>query len=285
MLRMRTLFSAETERRKPRLPKELRLAYGGDLVFPETSRQRPYVFANFVSTLDGVVSFNMRGQSGGSAISGADRGDRFIMGLLRASADAVLVGASTVAAVSRAGLWTAAFAYPPAKDLYLRYRHDILKKAEHPLVVVVTGSGNVDLSRAIFRARGIHVVIMTTETGKQKLANAGSDRLASTTIHAVKAPDKRIAPAAIVEVLKHQYGVRLLLHEGGPTLFGSFLSAGYVDDFFLTLAPQIAGRPVKNSRPGLVEGTGFTPAMAPWLSLRSVKQAGSHLYLHYRRPA
>lgn len=205
------------------------------------------------------------------------------MGLLRASADAVMVGAATVAAVSRAGLWTAEYAYPPAKSLYMHYRLQVLKKPEHPLVVVITGTGNVDLHRAIFRARKIPVVILTTETGARKLAVAGSGKLPSTKVHVLPARNGRIEPSAILDVLNREYRVGLLLHEGGPTLFGSFLSAGYVDDLFLTLAPQIAGTRGKRQRPGLGEGASFAPASAPWLSLLSVKRAENHLYLHYRR--
>ena len=48
--------------------------------FQESPAERPYVFANFVSTLDGVVSYAIRGQASGSAISGSDPADRFIMG-------------------------------------------------------------------------------------------------------------------------------------------------------------------------------------------------------------
>src|SRR5574340_695218 len=151
---IRTLFSAETEPQQPCLPDELRGLYGGDLRFPEPPIGRPYVFANFVTTLDGVVSFNIAGRSGGVSGSGANEGDRFIMGLLRASADAVMVGAATVGAVSRGGLWTADFIYPPAKELYTRYRAGLPRKPEHPLIVVVTARGSLDLNRAIFRTPG-----------------------------------------------------------------------------------------------------------------------------------
>jgi hypothetical protein len=37
---------------------------------------RPYVFANFVSTLDGAVSLGIPGKSGGGEISGFNRHDR-----------------------------------------------------------------------------------------------------------------------------------------------------------------------------------------------------------------
>jgi hypothetical protein len=87
-----TLIDRRERSRPSVLPKELRIAYGGDLWFPPSGPQRPYVIGNFVSTVDGVVSCEIAGKSGGSDISGFDQSDRFIMGLLRASADAVMVG-------------------------------------------------------------------------------------------------------------------------------------------------------------------------------------------------
>jgi 5-amino-6-(5-phosphoribosylamino)uracil reductase len=41
--------------------------------------------------------------------------------------------------------------------------------------------------------------------------------------------------------LKERYEVRLLLCEGGPTLFGALLREGLVDELFVTLAPKLAG--------------------------------------------
>jgi hypothetical protein len=78
------------------LPEDLRIVYGGDLWFPPSDPQRAYVIGNFVSTVDGVVSYEIAGKSGGGDISGFDESDRFIMGLLRASADAVMVGSRTL---------------------------------------------------------------------------------------------------------------------------------------------------------------------------------------------
>ncbi len=73
----------------------------------------------------------------------------------------------------------------------------------------------------------------------------------------------------------------LLLHEGGPKLFGPFLTAGLVDQLFLTIAPQIGGRSAEDERPGVAAGVRFVPDTAPWLALISAKQQGSHLYLRY----
>ena len=54
--------------------------------------------------------------------------------------------------------------------------------------------------------------------------------------------EERISPSAILTLLRQEAGVELLLHEAGPTLFGEFLAGGFMDELFLTVAPQIAGR-------------------------------------------
>jgi dihydrofolate reductase len=59
--------------------------------------------------------------------------------------------------------------------------------------------------------------------------------------------------------------------EGGPTLFEQFLRHRLVDELFMTLAPQIAGRLPQTTRPGLAEGMEFLPDTAPWFQLLSVK--------------
>src|SRR5512140_2043040 len=145
---IRTLIDLQCASPGPLLPDELRVLYGGDLSFPAFSGERPYVVGNFVSTLDGVISFEIPGQSGGGTISGSDEADRFIMGLLRASVDAVVVASGTVREVSPAHLWIAESIYPKAKDLYAGYRRAALQKAGHPLLVIVSGSGRLDLRRA-----------------------------------------------------------------------------------------------------------------------------------------
>jgi hypothetical protein len=90
-----TLFDRNGALDRIVLADELRILYGGDLRFPAHG-DRPYVIGNFVSTLDGVVSFEIPGKSGGGDISGFNEADRFTMGLLRASADAAIVGARTL---------------------------------------------------------------------------------------------------------------------------------------------------------------------------------------------
>ena len=276
---IRTLIDRRETSGPSVLPEELRIAYGGDLWFPPSGRQRPYVIGNFVSTVDGVVSYEIAGKSGGGDISGFDESDRFIMGLLRASADAVMVGAGTLHQTVPEHLFVAGRVYPGARDLYARYRSEALKKTAPPLQVVVSGSGRVDLTRAVFRTPGIRTLIVTTEAGRDLLAASGAGSLVSTEVRSLTGPV--IAAASVLELLRAEFGVSLLLHEGGPTLFGRFLAEGCVDELFLTMAPQVAGRNTQPLRPGFVAAVEFLPETAPWLDLVSVKQRGNHLYLRY----
>jgi riboflavin biosynthesis pyrimidine reductase len=88
-------------------------------------------------------------------------------------------------------------------------------------------------------------------------------------------------PAAALKILADDFGIRLLLHEGGPVIFGQAIAAGVIDELFLTLAPQIAGRQIAAQRPSIAGQTLFLPDTAPWFALRSVKRAFDHLLLRY----
>jgi hypothetical protein len=85
------------------LPEALTRLYGR-FRLPQ-ARSFPYIFSNFVATLDGVVSLRVRGHANGGDISGFNAHDRMVMGLLRAVADVVIVGSGTLAADSQQ-VWT-----------------------------------------------------------------------------------------------------------------------------------------------------------------------------------
>ena len=274
---IRTLLDRQPVLSAPILPEDLHKLYGGDLQFSATAR--PYVVANFAVTLDGVVSYKIPGKSGGAEITGRNAGDHFIMGLLRASADAVLVGSGTFGDVSPSHLWIPEYIYPEAARLYQTYRGT---RMEHPLNVVVSGSGRLDIMRAIFHTPDVKSLIITTAEGKQRIDGACASAHCSIQTRAV-GDDARIAPAKIVELLYREFGVHLLLHEGGPALFGQFLQGHLIDELFLTLAPQIAGRSSTIDRPTLIRNVAFAPEEAPWLQLLSVKHSGDYLYLRHRK--
>jgi riboflavin biosynthesis pyrimidine reductase len=54
-------------------------------------------------------------------------------------------------------------------------------------------------------------------------------------------------------------GFRRILSEGGPSLFGSMLDAGIVDEVDLSLAPRVVG----GSHPRIVRGGDLTVGLEP----------------------
>ena len=72
---------------------------------------RPAIIANFVTTIDGIVALDGGALTGGGIISGFNEPDRFLMGLLRALADLVVVGAGTLRGSTEHG-WIAERVHP-----------------------------------------------------------------------------------------------------------------------------------------------------------------------------
>lgn len=254
---------------------ELKRLYAGDLSFPVPHSGRPYVIGNFVETIDGVVSYNIPGRSGGAEISGGSAEDRFIMGLLRSVCDAVLIGSGTLHG-DPGHVRIPEFVYPEAKHLYAELRRK-LGKPPLPLNVVLTASGRINLEEPTFHTPGLPVLIVTTEEGASRLARHIPSEVAVWSTGETGST----RPEAVLNILADQFDVRLLLHEGGPLVFGQFLAAGAIDELFLTLAPQIAGRQRRVARPSIAGEMLFSPETAPWLELRSVKQSVNHLFLRY----
>jgi riboflavin biosynthesis pyrimidine reductase len=276
-LRITTLYDQHGMEQEGNLSAQLIELYDGDLSFP--ALDRPYVIGNFVQTIDGIVSYQIPLRSGGAEISGGSAEDRFLMGLLRSVADAVLVGSGTLHG-HPGNVRTAEFVYPGAKDLYDSLRRE-MGKPPLPISVVLTASGRIDLNEPTFHTDGLKAVIITTVEGAARLA---PDRVPvpSGTLVRSTGETGATSPQAVLKILAEEFKVRLLLHEGGPTIFGEFLSAGAIDELFLTLAPQIAGRRKEAPRPGLAGANSFLPETAPWLALRSIKKSSSHLlFLRY----
>src|ERR1035441_10503048 len=70
------------------------LAPYGNFGFPAPPADRPWIYTNFVQSLDGIVS--LLGKHASGAEIAQSRADRWLMDLLRAHADAVIMGMNTL---------------------------------------------------------------------------------------------------------------------------------------------------------------------------------------------
>jgi riboflavin biosynthesis pyrimidine reductase len=256
------------------LPPALAARFAGDLVIP-LHVGRPTIIANFVSTLDGVVALDRHGATGGREVSGGFEPDRFLMGLLRATADAVLVGAGTVRA-SHTRAWTPDRVHPPSAAGYAAWRR-ALGLAPAPAAVIVSASGVLDPSRVRQPSPDQATIIVTTSEGARRLR---AERPLPGAEIVARGHGDRVAVEALLDVLASR-GFELVVAEAGPTLFGQLLAADAIDELFLTLAPRIAGRSDEVPRLGLVERVSFGPQAIPAGRLVRVMRAADHVFLRF----
>jgi riboflavin biosynthesis pyrimidine reductase len=251
------------------LPTALVERYGGPLRFPNA---RPYVFANFVSTIDGVASFDRPGEAQAARISHGHSADRFMLALLRAVADAVIVGAGTLRQEPDS-IWTPESVFPQGALDFAALRR-VMDAGARPLTVIASASGEVDLSAPAL-AEGEPVLIITTKNGAARLRDVPAHievrGLASTGAREI-----------VREAVAASRG-RLILTEGGPRLLGQFLRDDALDELFLTIAPRIAGRSPAERRLGIAEGHAFGADDALEERLVSVKSADDYLFLRFSR--
>jgi len=243
------------------LPEALRTLYGGGLGF-----DGPRLYTNFVETIDGVVAIPELEKSNALVADESDD-DRFVMGLLRASADAVLVGAGTLLA-SPGGTWRPERVYPRAAEGFAALREE-WGMAERPAVAVVSTGASLDPNHPVLQ----DAVLLTTATGAEALGEVLPD------VVAVNDGDW-VDLRAAVAVLRERGHARIL-SEAGPHVFGSLLADGLVDELFLTVSPVLAGRDVAAKRFGLVEGVELLPDARRSTRLASVRRGDSHVFLRY----
>jgi riboflavin biosynthesis pyrimidine reductase len=238
--------------------------YGGGLGFAA-----PTVYTNFVASLDGSVALPGVPRSN-ELISGASDADRFVMGLLRAFADVVVVGSGTLHG-SPTGTWSPAGAHPRSASFFAELRR-LRGQAEQPELAILTGSGMIDVRHdALHRS----AVILTSKTGAARLRG----RTPETAELAILTSGATVDPRVALRALEDR-GHRLILFEAGPHTFGRFAAAGLIDELFLTVSPLLTGgsaatrlslvEDLEPVRDGLVRG-----------ELRSLRRFENLLFLRY----
>lgn len=223
------------------LPSELRDLYGGDLVFMRgpQSDDTPVTSLNFV--IDGRGAFNRKDAPGGGPISIGNEADAFGMALLRASADAVMVGANTLNGES-GHKWHLDFVFDMFPQMrgkeqlrraFKTWRASLGKHDEHPPTYLMTNSGRLNFDAAIFHDPAIKVHIVTGEKGAAAIRENGVD-LAALGADVLVFGEETLDEPLMMREIKREHGVDLLLHEGGRGVADALVRKGLIDQLFLT---------------------------------------------------
>jgi riboflavin-specific deaminase-like protein len=179
---------------------------------------RPHTLVNFVATVDGRTSF--LGRSGPIG----DEGDRQMFHGLRERVDAVMAGTATMRA-ERYGRMT--------RDPERRGRRTERGLTPEPLAVIVTRSGDVPVDIPLFGEPEARVVVFTPTDLDTSRCTAQ--------VEVVRLDPGELTMTTAFRRLTSEFGVRTLLCEGGPTVFGALLHEDLVDELFLTVSPRLAG--------------------------------------------
>jgi riboflavin biosynthesis pyrimidine reductase len=209
---------------------------------------------NFVASVDGGAT--LAGRSGG--LGNAE--DQRVLHLLRRLADVVLVGAGTVRTEGYAGalLDEEGQAWRRAQG-----------RTAHPAVAVVSGGLDLDPAAPFFSEAPVRPLVVTTASPDRDRARA-LQPLADL----VEAGRDRLDPAVLLAAFRTR-GLRVVHSEGGPTLFGTFLQAGVIDDLCLSVSPMLVG----GGGPRIVDSA--TPPHAAPLRLAHVLRGSDLLLLRY----
>lgn len=245
------------------MPKQLESIYGG-LGFADR-----VIYSNFVSSLDGVVTLGST-PSAGSVISGRNQADRFLMGLLRAFADAVLIGAGTLRATP-GHRWTPAHIYPDLATSFRELR-TALGRQPQPRLVVLTASVDVDASHP---AVADGATLVTTRAGAASLKG----RLPGT-CDLIQVGESGLVDTAKAIAELRDRGYEAILTEGGPHVMGELIERDLLDEAFLTISPVVAGRD-DEARLGMVAGAELLPGRGLWTRLLSARRHDDFLFLRY----
>lgn len=210
---------------------------------------------NFISSLDGAATRD--GRAGGLG----DSADRRVFELLRWWADVVLLGAGTARDEGYS-----AMRLPDEAARWRVARH----LNDQPVFALVTKHLDLNPRSDIFAGAPVTPLVFTTADApisrRESLAEVAE---------VITAGRSTVDPSAVRDHLSAR-GLTRIHAEGGPTLLGSFIAAGTVDELCLTLAPTLEA--------GQAPRISHAPEAVPTaMKLAGIMRSGNELLLRYTR--
>ncbi|MCB0187184.1 MAG: dihydrofolate reductase family protein, partial [Caldilineaceae bacterium] len=227
----------------------------------------------FAQSRDGRISFAEPGIATGGDVTGFNAHDRWLMGLLRARADAILMGDVTVTMEPEI-LFCAESISPNDAAAFTALRKSE-GRAELPLVVILSLAGKINWHEPCFQDARSRILLATTSAGAANV----NDCDCAASVEVLVLGEEVVDLPRLVTLLYESYGVRSLLCEGGSRVFANLLDAHLIDEEFVTLCPTFIGRTPTRPRPSYTEGIAWTPSDAPYSKPLNLRRAGDMLYM------
>lgn len=184
---------------------------------------RPYVLLSAAVSIDGHLDT----RPGEDRLLLSNKEDFERVDSVRASVDAILVGAGTLRADNPRLL---------VNSTERRASRVAAGQPEYPLKVTITGTGNLDPCWKFWHHGGDKLVLAVGDEATAK-ARANLGDLA--TVQSV--PAEAVWPAAL-DILGDEYAVERLMVEGGGTVHTQLLEAALADELQLVIAPLLVGQ-------------------------------------------
>ncbi len=217
----------------------------------------PYVLLSVAMSIDGYIDDMNDARLMLSNLEDFDRVDE-----VRASVDAILVGANTIRRDN-----------PRLLVRSVERQEERIRRGlpPHPIKVTLTGRGDLDVATRFFSTGDIEKIVYTRDPAAPALREAlGSG---ATVVEA----GERIDLGVVLDDLGERKVERLMV-EGGGSIHTQFLSAGLVDEIHLVIAPFFVG---DHDAPRFVHPGRFPQNPEHPMTLAETRQIGDVVLLRY----
>lgn len=220
-------------------------------------RSAPWLRANFVASLDGAATHEAHTRE----LTNPD--DKRVFALLRMLCDVVLVGATTARREGYAGLGIG------PKAAAWRVAHGL---PAQPTLAIVSGELSVAPDTAALVRAAVRPIVFTVQRSSPEKRRALSE-----VADVLACGGDTLDCSAMLQALAAR-GLRQVLCEGGPHLFGALIAADCVDELCLTLSPVLENGAAGRIAAGAAQTTrrmrlGHAIALGDMLMLRYERAA------------
>lgn len=220
---------------------------------------RPFVVLSVAVSVDGYID-----DAGPERLLLSNAADFDRVDQVRASSDAILVGAETVRRDNPRLIVRAA---------HRRAARVAAGRPAYPRKVTVTASGDLDSAAAFWHygTEEQRPLVYTTGTGAEKLAVPAD-------LAEVVVLGEGLDFGALLDDLGGR-GIDRLMVEGGSRIHTAFLSAGLADELHLAIGPTLVGDP---RAPRFLEPAAFPGGSTRRMRLLDITRLGDVALLRYR---